>query len=371
VSYNQLIGGLVIPDHISAQAVPYQETVIMATFIPHGVRATHLINMLTNAGLQHLNSGKTGELFALEDPNLLLIVKMDRISIFDFVLNGLVGGKGSVCTATTVLGMTEVFQTERFAGHHIAAYGKNIDKHLPRELRGNRYLQSNAIVVLRRDTPTVENIVREYLTGTGLTAYQETGKICGHVLPPGLHDGSKLPTPIPTPTTKATHGHDEHMDYLSVRESHGMYQENVSLGLFKAASGFTEVHGLILADVKWELDPTCMLIDEFSPDTCRLWLKSEWEKCQAMKPPKSPGGYDKQFAREWGKTVPTPFFDAKGASIVGIHKLDPKNQAHVAFVSTLEVPPEILAQTSQLYHQGFGMLFERTLEAFWKPLTSV
>ena len=44
------------------------------------------------------------------------------------------------------------------------------------------------------------------LTGSGLKDYRRTGAVSGHPLPEGLVDGSKLPTPIYTPSTKAPIG---------------------------------------------------------------------------------------------------------------------------------------------------------------------
>ena len=49
----------------------------------------------------------------------------------------------------------------------------------------------------------VECIARGYLAGLGLASYNETGTISGVRLPPGLSEGSRLPEPVFTPTTKA------------------------------------------------------------------------------------------------------------------------------------------------------------------------
>ena len=55
----------------------------------------------------------------------------------------------------------------------------------------------------------VEAIARAYLTGGGLEEYREKGSVSGVALPEGLVDGSKLPEPVFTPTTKAPVGeHD-------------------------------------------------------------------------------------------------------------------------------------------------------------------
>ena len=48
----------------------------------------------------------------------------------------------------------------------------------------------------------VECVVRGYLAGGGFKEYQKTGAILDHALPAGLLDGSKLPTPIFTPSAR-------------------------------------------------------------------------------------------------------------------------------------------------------------------------
>lgn len=337
-------------------------------FIPESVRATPLITALTDAGLRHLNSGKTGELFELPNPELLLLVKTDRISIFDFVLPATIHDKGSILTAMTILWIEKVLPTGKFAGNHLVAFGKDINGHIPAKLQNSGVLDpTTALVIRRMESPNIECIVRGNLTGSALKPYLETGIVCGHTLPPGLHDGSKLPEPIFTPTTKAAVGHDEHINYLAVRASHGMTPETVSLAFYDVASKYAAERGIVIADTKLELGPNGELIDEvFTPDTSRFWLESEWEKSQGMDPPKSPDGFDKQHIRDWGKKIITPFIDAAGKTIIGINKLNPKNEEHVTFVSNIAVGQDILDATSQLYHQCLPQLFETTLDEFWE-----
>ena len=65
-----------------------------------------------------------------------------------------------------------------------------------------------AIRCRRLDMLPVECIARGYLAGLGLESYNETGTISGVRLPRSS-EGSKLPEPVFTPTTKAAVGHDE------------------------------------------------------------------------------------------------------------------------------------------------------------------
>ena len=65
----------------------------------------------------------------------------------------------------------------------------------------------------------VECIARGYLTGSGLKEYEKTGAVSGVALPPGLVEGSRLPEPIFTPSTKAPLGeHDEAMTFGEVED---------------------------------------------------------------------------------------------------------------------------------------------------------
>ena len=63
----------------------------------------------------------------------------------------------------------------------------------------------------------VECIARGYLAGLGLKEYEKHGTVSGVALPPGLVEGSRLPEPIFTPTTKAPVGeHDEFLTFADV-----------------------------------------------------------------------------------------------------------------------------------------------------------
>jgi len=148
----------------------------------------------------------------------------------------------------------------------------------------------------------VECIARGYLAGLGLQSYRETGTICGVPLPPGLTEGSRLPEPVFTPTTKAAAGHDEPMTYAQVVALIGApvaaELRRVTLEVYRRGAEVAAARGVIVADTKLEfgLDPdgTLMLADEvLTPDSSRFWLASQW---QPGRPQRS---LDKQFLRDW------------------------------------------------------------------------
>src|SRR5690606_38392182 len=79
-----------------------------------------------------------------------------------------------------------------------------------------------AVYVRRLRMLPVECIARAYLTGGGLAEYHASGAVSGVALPSGLVDGSRLPEPVFTPSTKAPAGqHDRPMGFSEVVETLG------------------------------------------------------------------------------------------------------------------------------------------------------
>src|SRR6202035_157538 len=102
----------------------------------------------------------------------------------------------------------------------------------------------------------VECIARGYLAGLGLTSYNETGAICGVRLPPGLGEGSRLPEPVFTPTTKAAAGHDEPMTRADVAALGRAAMEGelarATLEVYRRGAELAASRGIIIADTKLE-----------------------------------------------------------------------------------------------------------------------
>ena len=149
----------------------------------------------------------------------------------------------------------------------------------------------------------VECVARGYLAGSGVPAYRATGTVSGVPLPPGLTDGSRLPEPVFTPTTKAPVGaHDEPLSFPEVEALVGPGRagelRDLTLAVYRRAADLAAGRGILLADTKLEfgLDAagTLTLGDEvLTPDSSRWWPADRWR----------PGGaqpsYDKQFVRDW------------------------------------------------------------------------
>nr|MBA2633299.1 phosphoribosylaminoimidazolesuccinocarboxamide synthase [Chloroflexota bacterium] len=171
-----------------------------------------------------------------------------------------------------------------------------------------------AVLVRRLDMVPVECVARAYLTGGGLEEYVATGSVSGIALPPGLVDGSRLPEPIFTPSTKAEVGHDENISRDRLAEMVGgdlaRQLEERSIALYVEGARHAAEEGLILADTKFEfgwIDGELAVIDEvLTPDSSRFW------DAERYAPGSSPPSFDKQFVRDfvaasgWNKEPPAP-----------------------------------------------------------------
>jgi len=233
-----------------------------------------------------VHSGKVRELYA--DGDDLIMVASDRISIYDVVLPTPIPGKGRVLTQLSLWWfdqLRDVIPNHVISGTDVPAQWAD-----------------RAIRCRRLQMLPVECIARGYLAGLGLEAYKETGMISGELLPPGLAEGSRLPEPVFTPTTKAAEGHDEPMTRAEVAalvgEPMAAELERVTLEVYRQGAELAAARGVIIADTKLELglfdDGTLMLADEvLTPDSSRFWLASEWQ------PGRPQHSLDKQFVRNW------------------------------------------------------------------------
>jgi phosphoribosylaminoimidazole-succinocarboxamide synthase len=240
-------------------------------------------------GLERLAAGKVRDMYAA--PDGLLLVASDRISAYDHVLPTPIPDKGRVLTALSVWWFERLSD---LVPHHLLSVD---DPAIPAEWRGR------AMLVRRLEMLPVECVARGYLTGSGLASYRDGGAICGVALPPGLTDGSRLPEPIFTPTTKAPVGaHDEAMSYPEVEAAVGPERaprlRELTLAVYRRAAGIAAERGVLLADTKLEfgLDAEGVLTlgDEvLTPDSSRWWPADRW------RPGRPQPSYDKQFVRDW------------------------------------------------------------------------
>ncbi|MEU8175059.1 phosphoribosylaminoimidazolesuccinocarboxamide synthase [Microbispora hainanensis] len=237
--------------------------------------------------MKHVHSGKVRDLYETPD-GLLLMVASDRISAFDYVLEPGIPDKGEILTR---LSLWWFEQLKDVVPNHV------VSTDVPAEFAGR------GVLCRRLRMVPVECVARGYLTGSGLVDYRREGVVSGVPLPEGLTDGSRLPEPIFTPSTKAPMGeHDEPMTYEEVVGEVGddvaERLRRITLDVYSRGAEIALERGIILADTKielgWDADGVLTLGDEvLTPDSSRFWPLDEWE------PGHSQPSFDKQFVRNW------------------------------------------------------------------------
>jgi phosphoribosylaminoimidazole-succinocarboxamide synthase len=236
--------------------------------------------------------GKVREIYDAGSDRLLLVAS-DRISAYDHVLPTPIPDKGRVLTALSVWWFEQLTPVlESFgASHHLISATD-----VPDDVAGR------AMLVRRLDMLPVECVARGYLSGSGTKEYERTGSIRDVALPPGLVEGSRLPAPVFTPSTKAAVGeHDEAIDFSAVVSAVGAGRAEelraLTLALYSRAAEIAEAAGIILADTKFEFGlhgDALVLADEvLTPDSSRFWPASSWAPGAAQP------SYDKQYVRDW------------------------------------------------------------------------
>ena len=234
-----------------------------------------------------MHSGKVRDVYA--DGDDLVLVASDRVSVYDVVLPTPIPDKGAILTRLSLWWFEQL--ADVIPNHVISSTD------VPAEFAGR------AIRCRRLSMVPVECVARGYLAGSGLTAYRESGAICGVPLPDGLLDGSPLPEPVFTPTTKAPVGtHDEPLTYPEVVERVGADTaaelRRITLAVYRRGAALAAGRGIIVADTKIELghapDGTLVLGDELlTPDSSRFWPADLWQ------PGKPQFSFDKQYLRDW------------------------------------------------------------------------
>jgi phosphoribosylaminoimidazole-succinocarboxamide synthase len=274
-----------------------------------------------------LHSGKVRDVY--EDQGDLVLVASDRISIYDVVLPTPIPDKGPVLTRLSLWWFDRLAD---LVPNHL------ISTDVPPQFAGR------AMRCRRLEMLPVECVARGYLAGSGLKEYGTSGSVSGVALPPGLVDGSRLPEPIFTPTTKAPLGeHDEPMTFAEVERLVGpgtaARLRELTLAVYTRGAETAAASGILVADTKLEFgrEPTTgeiVLADEvFTPDSSRFWPADRWE------PGHPQFSFDKQFVRDWSagldwdRTPPGP-----------------------------EVPPDVVAATRARYVEAY----ERLTGTAWK-----
>ncbi len=248
--------------------------------IPYTLKSVDL------TGWGEKQSGKVRDIYSVDGQRVLITT--DRVSAFDRVV-GAIPFKGQVLNQLSAWWFEQV--RDVVANHVIAIPDPNVT------------------IAHEAESLPVEVIVRGYITGvtkTSLWTLYAQGERTpyGISLPDGLQKNDALPTPIITPTTKATGGaHDERLtrdeiiNQGLVEKSLWEQVEQVAIAIFTRGQEVAHKAGLILVDTKYEfglVNGKLVLIDEVhTPDSSRYWM------LESYAPGKEPLNFDKEFLREW------------------------------------------------------------------------
>ncbi|MDZ4780500.1 MAG: phosphoribosylaminoimidazolesuccinocarboxamide synthase [Planctomycetia bacterium] len=270
--------------------------------------------------------GKVRDVYDLGDH--LLIVATDRISAFDWILPTPIPDKGRVLTQISLHWFARVGVPHHLLSADVAEFG------LPKDV-DLAPLAGRSMLVRKAEVAPVECVVRGYLAGSGWKEYQQQGTVCGIPLPQGLTESAQLPSPIFTPATKATSGHDENIPFERMCEIVGRDAaeelRSLSLAVYERGVRDARERGIIIADTKFEwgrLGDQWILVDEvMTPDSSRFWPADQYA------PGRGQSSFDKQYVRDWleqttwDKNSPPP-----------------------------ELPPEVVSRTREKYIEAFERL---------------
>jgi phosphoribosylaminoimidazole-succinocarboxamide synthase len=230
--------------------------------------------------------GKVRDVYGIGDH--LLMITSDRISAFDVVLPKLIPYKGQVL-------------------NQIASYFlKKTADIVPNWLLATP--DPNVAFGLKCEPFAIEMVIRGYLVGHLWREYK-SGKreVCGVTLPEGLVENQQLPSPIITPTTKASEGHDEDISVEAIIQQGIVSKEHmdelcaITHQLFKRGQEMASEKNLILVDTKYEFglyNGKIMLMDEIhTPDSSRYFYKEPYAELFAKGLAQKQ--LSKEFVREW------------------------------------------------------------------------
>ncbi len=238
-------------------------------------------------GQKSYYKGKVRDVYTI-DHDILVMIATDRISAFDVVLPRAIPFKGQVLN---LIAAQFLESTKDIVRNWV------IDVPHP-----------NVTIGHRCEPLKIEMVIRGYLAGHAARVYAAGQRlICGVSLANGLKENDPLPSPIITPTTKASEGHDEDISREEIIRRGivpaKQYEqlEQFTRQLFQRGSEIAESHGLILVDTKYEFgifENEIMLMDEIhTPDSSRYFYADTYSELQLRGAPQRQ--LSKEFVRQW------------------------------------------------------------------------
>lgn len=245
-------------------------------------------------------SGKVRDVYTIRDQYLVMVAS-NRISAFDVILPRPIPYKGQVL-------------------NQIAAYMLSNTKDIcPNWLMD---VPAPNISIGHLCVPfKIEMVVRGNMVGHAWRTYQSGRILCGQTMPDGLLENDFFPTPLITPSTKASAGHDEDISEaeiiaqgLATAEEWEVLKK-YTFALFERGKSIAAKQGLILADTKYEfgkLGDQIVLMDEIhTPDSSRYFFAEGFEERQSRGERQLQ--LSKEFVREW--LMANGFMGKEGQSV--------------------------------------------------------
>jgi len=263
---------------------------------------------------------KVSGLYRTPRSGMMLKVMGDNISAYDVVI-GEIDGKGR--------------EINKISNHWKKSLAGIIDSDLVSDNnekiadlfgyhRVSKELSGKISVVNVAEVIPIEAIVRGYISGSLYEEYKKSNGnerlINGLWIPAGMKESEMFPVPIFTPTTKASVGHDEPIQYEGMVTIISDWLNNhkhiyghtgrslaqmiraTSIALYSTAHNIAIRNEIIIPDTKfeygmiyncpvgWEL----ILIDEvLTPDSSRFWPLKDYRIGESQP------SLDKQFFRDW------------------------------------------------------------------------
>ncbi len=232
--------------------------------------------------------GKVRDVYAIGDQYVAMVAS-NRISAFDVILPRPIPYKGQVLNQIAAMFLD--------ATSDIVPNWVIDSKSLP-----------NVTVGRKCEPFKVEMVIRGNLTGHSWRTYKSgLRELCGEKLPDGMRENDYFPTPIITPSTKASEGHDEDISKAAIIQKGIVNAEDYAIiealthKLFERGRTMAKARGLILADTKYEfgkLNGKIYLIDEIhTPDSSRYFYAEGFEERLAAGAAQKQ--LSKEFVREW------------------------------------------------------------------------
>jgi phosphoribosylaminoimidazole-succinocarboxamide synthase len=206
--------------------------------------------------MEKLYEGKAKVIYKTEEEDKVIVFFKDSATAFDAAKRAEIEGKGVINNTISSL-LFELLEKSGIKTHYI------------------KKISDREMLVWRAKRFDLEVVVRN------ITA----GSLCKRL---GLEEGLELKPPLVEFFYKNDQLHDplicvEHIRLLNLAEDWQVQSmKEMALKTNQVLKEFFKEHGLLLVDFKLEFgilpDGSLAIIDEISPDTCRLWDAKTGEK---------------------------------------------------------------------------------------------